>query len=30
MNKKYLYELVEELCEKSSKERIKKFLFSVI
>ena len=30
MNKKDLYELLEELCEKSSKEQIKKFLFSVI
>ncbi len=30
MNKKDLYELLEELCEKSSKERIKEFLFSVI
>ncbi len=30
MNKKDLYELLEELCEKSSKERIKNFLFSVI
>ena len=30
MNKKDLYELLEELCEKSSKERIKKFLFRVI
>ncbi len=30
MNKKDLYKLLEELCEKSSKEEIKKFLFSVI
>ncbi len=30
MNKKDLYKLLEELCEKSSKEQIKKFLFSVI
>ena len=30
MNKKDLYELLDELCEKSSKEQIKKFLFSVI
>ena len=30
MNKKDLYELLEELCEKSSKERIKKFLFRVM
>ena len=30
MNKKDLYELLEKLCEKSSKERIKEFLFSVI
>ena len=30
MNKKDLYELLEELCEKGSKERIKKFLFSII
>lgn len=30
MNKKDLYELLEKLCEKSSKERIKKFLFSLI
>ena len=30
MNKKELYELLAELCEKSSKERIKEFLFSVI
>ena len=30
MNKKDLYELLEKLCEKSSKEQIKKFLFSVI
>ena len=30
MNKKDLYELLEELCEKSSKEQIKKFLFRVI
>lgn len=30
MNKKELYELLEDLCEKSSKEQIKKFLFRVI
>ena len=30
MNKKDLYELLEELCKNSSKERIKKFLFRVI
>ena len=30
MNKKDLYELLEDLCEKSSKEQIKKFLFRVI
>ena len=30
MNRKDLYKLLEELCEKSSKEQIKKFLFSVI
>ena len=30
MNKKELYNLLEKLCEKSSKERIKEFLFSVI
>ncbi len=30
MNKKDLYELLEELCEKSSKEQIEKFLFSII
>ena len=30
MNKKDLYELLEKLCKKSSKERIKKFLFIVI
>ena len=30
MNKKDLYELLEKLCEKGSKEQIKKFLFSVI
>lgn len=30
MNKKDIYELLAELCEKSSKERIKEFLFSVI
>ncbi len=30
MNKKDLYKLLEELCEKSSKEQIKKFLFCVI
>ena len=29
MNKKDLYELLEKLCEKGSKEQIKKFLFSV-
>ncbi len=30
MNKKDLYELLEKLCEKSSKEQIKEFLFSII
>ncbi len=30
IKKEDLYELLEELCEKSSKEQIKKFLFSVI
>ena len=30
MNQKELHELLEKLCEKSSKERIKEFLFSVI
>ena len=30
MNKKDLYELLTELCEKSSKEQIKQFLFNVI
>ncbi len=30
MNKKDLFELLEKLCEKSSKEQIKKFLFRVI
>ena len=30
MNRKDLYKLLEELCEKSSKEQIKKFLFRII